>query len=535
MTSPKAATKDTYGNRIYPIPHPMSGEVVELWSVTRLIDLLAKPALVTWKMKMVATGLSRRPDLVALAGADPYNAANQAIDAARDAANLGTAVHSFTELADAGTLPPVEQLPDAVRPHMNHYADAMVRHGWRVIAAEQTVHNHELGYAGTFDRVLELPDLGVVVADIKTGKSVYPEIALQLAALANAEGIWDPDTGFSAMPEGLRTDLGVCIHLTPKACKVIPVDLTEAIGAWRAICAIRRFQRTKPIGKALTGITPAPDKPRYPIDDRRDWVKGRVRRIVEHSKEGADLLATLWPTENGRRCPTLREEPLPSPALIDLIVEACDKVDLAIDLPFCESDPRDRDAPPGLTAPIAEVITRLQALPSDLQALVAAEAAEAGVPNLRRNPKPAQVSFVAERTTAAEAIWEERKAQVASIVSEWDDEMWRCAVDLLCAKDQPPESWTLTDVEDLAALSAAIDVGVVALTYADDGSCRFAATDDATDRLVVAYGSKSGLVGAGKEAAKARGRKAPRSAADISGDVIVAARLAAEGLAPTAA
>jgi len=55
-----------------------------------------------------------------------------------------------------------------------------------VIDVEQFCVNPEVGYAGQFDLLYENVDGQVTLADMKTGKSVYPKYKYQLAAYANA-------------------------------------------------------------------------------------------------------------------------------------------------------------------------------------------------------------------------------------------------------------------------------------------------------------------------------------------------------------
>lgn len=303
MTTPAAAKKArTYG-RVYPIPRPGSDQVVDLPSVSNLLKVLAAPGLEIWKQKTLAASFAFRPDLVLLAANEDtrWDAIQQALDN-RSAANKGTSYHSFTEMVDDGNLM-WELVPEAAKPMVTLYAQAKEDYGWEMVAKEFTVFNHTLGYAGTSDRALKVPgyeDVPIVaIADVKTGKEIWPDQALQLAFYAHGEGIWKPATGnpetlpetvarqeildamiasglnengkklskaatdrkqaeinelmwaeyalagqHFPMPEGLRKDVGFILHVSDTACEMVPLNLKglepviagiAAINAWKAL------------------------------------------------------------------------------------------------------------------------------------------------------------------------------------------------------------------------------------------------------------------------------------------------------------
>lgn len=236
-----------------------------------------------WKQKNIARAIAMRPDLQILA-AQPdtlYSAVKQAGDDQRSA-NTGTGVHRFAEDIDDGMLD-WQLVPDAAKPYLEHYAAAKERHGWSTLVKELTVFNMTVGYAGTPDRIMQV-DGRVAVCDIKTGSGVWPDVALQLAAYANAEGIWTPSSdmplttgvqrqldaditagtnlpkgrrkwsqeaikqaqkavtelywqeladlgGHRPMPEGIDLDVGYVIHATADACDLVPISLGGAFDA----------------------------------------------------------------------------------------------------------------------------------------------------------------------------------------------------------------------------------------------------------------------------------------------------------------
>lgn len=144
-----------------------------------------------WGQRNVALGLSRRPDLVALAAAvrtnegDDRTPLDQLCDKAHEAAkgdrgaNVGTALHALSERRDAGE--DLAYLPADLAAALDAYTRCM--NPLEVLASETFVVNDPLRAAGTFDRVvsprgeLVAPDgtrFGpgdTVVLDIKTGKA----------------------------------------------------------------------------------------------------------------------------------------------------------------------------------------------------------------------------------------------------------------------------------------------------------------------------------------------------------------------------
>lgn len=324
MSSPAAARRDRYGRRFYPVPHPETKEIFDLPGWTRVKKLLHSEPLEIWKLKTVARTIARRADLQMLAAdeAQTYSAAKQALDANQNKANVGTAVHRYTEYIDADALD-WDIVPPIMRPWLQHYIDAKARYGWSMVETEVSVYNIGVGYAGTADRFADIPGLGVVAFDLKTGENIWAETALQLSAYANAEGIWVPpaDTdlpsyaaklaelerdiaakenfknwgapksrkwsehaievahhhigemyweeyaqwpGHRPMPEGLRTDIGVVVHLTAEGCELVPLKLDgdpSAFDSVKALCTQFKWQlREKDIvGQPLevAGSSPA--------------------------------------------------------------------------------------------------------------------------------------------------------------------------------------------------------------------------------------------------------------------------------------
>jgi len=104
------------------------------------------------------------------------------------AAELGTLVHDCAVKRIS-----LAQVAPEARPYLAQFYDWLIVSGVNIIATEQQVFNLELGYAGTFDLLVEFPDGSIGVIDIKTGRGTYPEHALQLVSYALAEFVGADD------------------------------------------------------------------------------------------------------------------------------------------------------------------------------------------------------------------------------------------------------------------------------------------------------------------------------------------------------
>lgn len=82
-------------------------------------------------------------------------------------------------------------------------------------ATELTVYNATAGYAGSLDFIARIPALGegLTLGDFKTGRGVFPETALQMAAYRHAEtASIAGNKATVAMP---KTERAIVVHLRP--------------------------------------------------------------------------------------------------------------------------------------------------------------------------------------------------------------------------------------------------------------------------------------------------------------------------------
>lgn len=167
-------------------------------------------------------------------------------DSAKD---LGTVIHLAAEQISRGGTPDLaaEHLPYAIA--YQRFLD-----DWSpdFKSLERFVANLSLGYGGTFDWLAKL-DLGHgpkwTVGDNKTGKGVYPETRIQLAALGRAEFIGMPnDPKQYPMP---RIEQYAVLHIRPDAYsrgyQLYQVHVNEADwAAFRGALAIYQWDEQRP-------------------------------------------------------------------------------------------------------------------------------------------------------------------------------------------------------------------------------------------------------------------------------------------------
>ena len=218
-------------------------------------------ALANWKCRMTAIGMSKRPDLISKALAvhedkkEMGKIVSSAMEAAESdrAANIGTALHRFCELIDDNALPantPAEHLAD-----LHAYEVAMS--GIQILAKECFVVVDELQAAGSFDRLVRLPDGRVVVADIKTGQNEpdYPHGVTQQVAMYAHGSLYDPAKGrLGKLSDlGVSLDVGLMIHLPAGQgrCELYLLDLAHGWTLAQIAVAVRTAYKTKPATKLV--------------------------------------------------------------------------------------------------------------------------------------------------------------------------------------------------------------------------------------------------------------------------------------------
>lgn len=199
-----------------------------LMSVTTILSNgIPKPALVNWAAREVAASAmdslprlikaSRDPDKRAEVTRWLQNAANQKRDTA---ATLGSEVHRHIE-ARILDQPIPEPSADCI-PFLEQLAAFEEDFAPQWEASEMVVANRTDGWAGTLDWLAYIPAIGplLFMGDTKTGKGVYPEAGLQMAAYRKAECLFLKNGTEMPMPE---TAGAVVLHIRPDGYRLVPV------------------------------------------------------------------------------------------------------------------------------------------------------------------------------------------------------------------------------------------------------------------------------------------------------------------------
>lgn len=218
MTNPRNATTTSRGRT-----YKWRDETFD--SVTTIIGGgVPKPALKAWGERLVAETAVKKRDIWAPMSAE------EAVDWLKrspfretdKAATKGSDIHAWAEAHVLGQpiAAPSEEIAATCDQFKAFIAD------WQPTfeASEVTVYNREYGYAGTLDTLVRL-DGQLYLVDFKTGKGVYGEVALQLAAYRHAEFMGLPDGTEAPMPE---VDGCAVLHLRPKGYELIPVRAGQA-------------------------------------------------------------------------------------------------------------------------------------------------------------------------------------------------------------------------------------------------------------------------------------------------------------------
>jgi hypothetical protein len=215
--------------------HPTTGEVVP--SVTTILSVLDKPALVGWAAKTVATYAAENHDaLTALDVGDRVALLKGVPWRNRDrAADRGTDAHTYAERRMVFGLKPqpttrseekIDAVLDTIKPDC--------------LLTEATIWNQSVGYAGTFDGIWKVGSRTVLI-DWKSGKGVYPESGLQAVAYGHGEQIVTA-SDIIDMP---RVDEAWIVHVPEDGpWSINPVSLSNPMDwmAFRATRAVWQWQ-----------------------------------------------------------------------------------------------------------------------------------------------------------------------------------------------------------------------------------------------------------------------------------------------------
>jgi len=314
-----------------------------------------------WKIRTSALGLVNRKDLFAQLASIPADDTKrldevlaQALEAGGGSvgANMGTALHEFTQRYDLGQID-LDDIPDPWRHDVEAYARTIASHGLTIRRdlIEVTLVNDDLQLAGTADRFFLGGNGRLICADLKTGKSIGPNplgYIVQLAAYANSV-LYDIETGKRTSLGDVDLDYGLLIHAPAQQarCDLYRVDLRGGIEAAQLASRVRKWQKRKD----LVAIQAPPDDDLTEMalealesafkssvvvgsQERRNWLKERIQRLISIADAKKELVA-LWPAD----VPKLSGDHEHSDPELDAIIAVVDSLESAHGLPFFGTDP----------------------------------------------------------------------------------------------------------------------------------------------------------------------------------------------------
>ncbi|MFG3200352.1 hypothetical protein ACGFYT_30010 [Streptomyces sp. NPDC048208] len=259
----KVTTIQRGGSRFY-VDHVTQEKVP---GVTSVVGMLPKPFLQFWNAKMVAElAVDSLSFVQQMAERDREGAIDYLKGAARrytkSRADLGSKAHDLFErmIRGEGRLTERDRFGDYVvrvhpdlepyRANFHQFMDAVQP---ELIRAEDVAWSDTHKYAGSFDALLSIKDEDgarvTVIADWKTSKATYPDVALQMAAYGFADRLIDPDGNSAPMP---HIDAAAVLHITADQWAFKPVRFDAEV--FEHFLTLRRtFDWDREVSKTVIG------------------------------------------------------------------------------------------------------------------------------------------------------------------------------------------------------------------------------------------------------------------------------------------
>jgi hypothetical protein len=209
--------------------------------VTSVVSMLPKPFLAYWQAKEAAELAVDSIDFIKeMAARDRKGAVDYIKGAAsrytKRRSQVGSDAHDLFERMIRGQR--TGRVHPDMAPYQRNFAEFLDDVQPELVRAEDVAWSDEHRYAGSFDGILRLRldehgkpakhgEPALVMADWKTSKATYPDVALQMSAYAHAEHIISPDGTREAMPS---FDGAVVLHITPEQAAFKPVRIAAENG-----------------------------------------------------------------------------------------------------------------------------------------------------------------------------------------------------------------------------------------------------------------------------------------------------------------
>ena len=183
--------RDDYrGTHVYTIEGDERVAGLTLPSITTVLNMVAKPALVAWaERQAIAATIRASTRLPGESGVDVGTIEERARSVLKseseDRMNMGTIMHDAL-LAYASGSVTLEDMTDDYRPTAERFEAWLVEHGAQVLHTERVVYSVEEGLGGTLDIAGVMGDGTSFVGELKSASSVYPEHVAQVAGYEQA-------------------------------------------------------------------------------------------------------------------------------------------------------------------------------------------------------------------------------------------------------------------------------------------------------------------------------------------------------------
>ncbi|MBA9050798.1 MULTISPECIES: hypothetical protein [Streptomyces] len=203
--------------------------------VTSVIGMGPKPFLVPWAAKMTAeAAVDNLRAVAAIAEGDRDGAVDFLKGAhyryTKSRAKVGSDAHDMFERMIRGERITEHDYSPALRPYYVHFSQFLDEVQPELIRAEDVAWSDEHKYAGSFDALLRVKDEDgspvTVIADWKTSKSTYPDVALQMSAYGFADRLIDPEGNSEPMPP---IDAAAVLHVTDTQWAFKPVRFDREV------------------------------------------------------------------------------------------------------------------------------------------------------------------------------------------------------------------------------------------------------------------------------------------------------------------
>lgn len=223
------------------VEDPETGDTTEVKvpGVTTLLgDGIPKGGLTNWAAEQAAQyAIEHWDELTPLPLLKRAKEIQYAWQRERDAAaGRGTTIHKLAEQLHAGHK---VEVPDGLEGHVEACVRFLDDYDVQSVLSETAVVNRTIGYAGTLDLVADIGGQRWIL-DWKTGRNVYAEAALQLAAYAHAEHWLDGKVEKPLADVGIER--GGVVHLRADGFDVYPMNIGDRpFGLFRHAAYVGRW------------------------------------------------------------------------------------------------------------------------------------------------------------------------------------------------------------------------------------------------------------------------------------------------------